>query len=55
MLRSRVRAGDLATQLGGDEFAVLCADTGLEDASKLAEELRLRLGDCARPTSRCRA
>ena len=43
VLRSRVRAGDLAARLGGDEFAVLCADTGPEEASNLAEDLRVRL------------
>ena len=44
VLRSRVRAGDLAARLGGDEFAVLCADTGIEQASNLAEDLRALLG-----------
>jgi diguanylate cyclase (GGDEF)-like protein len=45
VLRQRVRAGDLAARLGGDEFAVLCPDTGFAAASKLAEDLRLRLGE----------
>jgi diguanylate cyclase (GGDEF)-like protein len=42
VLRSRVRAGDLAARLGGDEFAVLCPETTVEDASTLAEDLRAR-------------
>jgi diguanylate cyclase (GGDEF)-like protein len=44
VLRERVRAGDLVARLGGDEFAVLCPDTDFAAASKLAEDLRARLG-----------
>jgi diguanylate cyclase (GGDEF)-like protein len=45
VLRSRVRASDLAARLGGDEFGVLCPDTSPESASLLAETLRARLAE----------
>ncbi|MBA3261220.1 MAG: GGDEF domain-containing protein [Thermoleophilaceae bacterium] len=45
VLRERVRAGDLAARLGGEEFTVLCPDTDFAAASALAEDLRARLGE----------
>jgi len=43
VLMRRVRTGDLVARIGGDECAVLCADTDLEGAVALAESLRRRI------------
>jgi diguanylate cyclase (GGDEF)-like protein len=43
LLRERVRASDLASRIGGDEFGVLCPDTDPESASLVAEDLRVQL------------
>jgi diguanylate cyclase (GGDEF)-like protein len=40
LLRSRVRSGDLAARVGGEEFAVLMPETPLAGARVLAEQLR---------------
>lgn len=40
ILRSNVRASDIAARLGGEEFAVLLPETGLEHALRVAEKLR---------------
>ncbi|HYF47168.1 MAG TPA: GGDEF domain-containing protein [Acidimicrobiales bacterium] len=40
-LRRRVRGADLLARVGGDEFAVLCPNTGPEEARHLAGELTL--------------
>ena len=40
VLRDRVRAGDLAARIGGDELAVLLPGASLDRAVRLAEELR---------------
>ena len=40
LLEEEVRASDLLARVGGEEFAVLAVDTGLVEASQLAERLR---------------
>jgi diguanylate cyclase (GGDEF)-like protein len=40
IIRSRIRTGDIAARLSGDEFAVLLPDTGAEHARILAEHIR---------------
>ncbi|MEZ4256512.1 MAG: GGDEF domain-containing protein [Polyangiales bacterium] len=45
VLRSNVRAGDLAARLGGDEFVVLLPDAGEEAARVLLERIRTRLAE----------
>jgi diguanylate cyclase (GGDEF)-like protein len=40
ILRSIMRAGDIAARLSGDEFAVLLPDTDCEEASLVAERIR---------------
>jgi len=39
VLRTSLRPDDFAARTGGDEFAVLCPDTGLEEALMLAHRL----------------
>jgi diguanylate cyclase (GGDEF)-like protein len=39
-LRRAARRGDLAARIGGEEFALLLPDTGLDEAAVLAEQLR---------------
>jgi len=50
-LASLIRTEELFARLGGEEFAVLCPEMGLEDALLLAERLRRLCGgepyDCA--------
>jgi len=40
VLEEKVRANDLLARVGGEEFAVLAVDTGMAEASQLAERLR---------------
>lgn len=40
LLRARVRSGDLAARIGGEEFAIVMPETPSEGARTLAEELR---------------
>lgn len=42
-IRSIVRKGDLATRIGGDEFAIILVETGTEGAIAVAEKLRTAL------------
>jgi diguanylate cyclase (GGDEF)-like protein len=39
LLTSRARATDLVVRLGGDEFCVLCPDTGIQVAQRLAADI----------------
>jgi len=43
LLNEIVRTGDLAARIGGEEFAVLLEDTGLEGAFDVAERLRKKV------------
>ncbi|MFB1488739.1 MULTISPECIES: GGDEF domain-containing protein [unclassified Thiocapsa] len=45
LLQSRVRTGDLPGRLGGEEFAVLMPDAGVQTAVDVAERLRTSLAD----------
>lgn len=40
VLRTTVRLGDLAGRIGGEEFVVICLDTDIAGAMRLAERLR---------------
>lgn len=44
-LDDRMRDTDLVARIGGDEFAIICPETGLEDLSALSEELAERATD----------
>ena len=43
MLQSRVRKTDILGRWGGEEFMIICPETGLEGATLLAEQLRCTL------------
>jgi diguanylate cyclase (GGDEF)-like protein len=47
-IASRVRAGDVVARVGGDELGVCCPDTALDEAVRLALQLRDVLLDPAR-------
>lgn len=40
LLRGRVREQDMVSRMGGDEFAVLLRDCGIDNAHRIAENLR---------------
>ena len=42
-IRSQLRANDIATRYGGEEFALLLPQTTLEEALLLAERIRLEV------------
>ncbi len=41
--RAAVRASDTVGRWGGEEFLVLCPETGLKEASAVADRLRLAI------------
>lgn len=43
LIRKRLRTGDLAARIGGEEFAVILKNAGPNDSFNLAEELRERI------------
>jgi diguanylate cyclase (GGDEF)-like protein len=43
LLRSVARRSDIVCRMGGEEFCVLCPNTGLEEAQRYAERLRERV------------
>ena len=49
-LRTRLRASDLATRYGGEEFAVLLPETGLDSALVLAEQVRATIAETSIPS-----
>lgn len=51
LLKSNIRMEDIACRFGGEEFCIICPDTGLTDGYALAEKLRnkvsqLNLEEC---------
>jgi len=47
VMRLSMRIGDLATRIGGDEFAIILTETGREGAKVVAEKLCAELRDIA--------
>ncbi len=43
ILRERLRSADLVARYGGEEFVAILEDAGLEDAARLADEVRREL------------
>ncbi len=44
-INSFLRKSDLIGRVGGEEFAIFLSDTGINDASRLAEKIRKAIGD----------
>ena len=44
IITSRTREVDIAGRWGGEEFVVICPQTGIKGAAELAEELRIAVG-----------
>ena len=55
LLPLQARSGDLCGRLGGEEFAVLLAETDGEGAAAMAERLRAAVAAAAIPTEHARA
>ena len=49
LMANNIREEDLFARWGGEEFLLLCPDTTLQDASKLAEKLRELIVECKWP------
>jgi len=47
LMRSNVRATDYVGRWGGEEFLIVCPNTGIKDANKLADKLLKKVRDCA--------
>jgi diguanylate cyclase (GGDEF)-like protein len=45
IIREQIRTGDVAGRIGGEEFAVWLPDTSLELGGRIAERIRLKLGN----------
>jgi diguanylate cyclase (GGDEF)-like protein/PAS domain S-box-containing protein len=45
LMKRLCRDGDLVARYGGEEFAVICADCGLVDATRRAEQIRKKLSE----------
>ncbi len=41
LIRSQIRRGDLLSRYGGEEFALILKDTGIEEGKKIAEKIRV--------------
>jgi diguanylate cyclase (GGDEF)-like protein len=49
VLRANLRGADVPARFGGDEFGVVLPNTTVEGASKVAERLRIAIGNLALP------
>lgn len=45
LFRSNLRLEDIACRFGGEEFCIICPDTGLKEAYMLAEKLRIGVSE----------
>jgi diguanylate cyclase (GGDEF)-like protein len=45
IIREQIRIGDVAGRIGGEEFAVWLPETGLELGARIAERIRVKLGN----------
>jgi len=52
VLRSALRANDLAARLGGEEFAMLLPETDVDDGERIAERVRTRIRAAGLPSGR---
>ena len=50
LVRSHIRNIDMLGRWGGEEFLIICPETGMEGARKLAENLRAAIAACDFPT-----